>query len=643
MKRLFLLIVVVATTWTQTFSQNIQKDENSAVNQSIEKALESGVAFAAVDLIPAVNVFTEENKYVLDLGRSGLEYIGKTHPQYLEIDLPMTVNGQYELLLEENDLFADGFRMTDGYERVLGDEFELGQHYRGVIKGQPSSLVALSVFKDKISGFVKSQDEIWLIRNAVDASGQLESFMFQYDQQETGQLSCFTPDDDYVYSEDELTRNLSFRNSATVNIYVEVNDDIYNDKRQGTSSFVTGIFNESQTLYASDGISIQMSEMVIWTSKSPYKGNDASRLLNSFQRHHGSSGSWNGDLAHLISYKGSGGIAAGFNGLCNGDRRQSMCFSGIESSYAPVPTYSWTVMVFTHEMGHLMGSRHTHACVWNGNGTAIDGCYSTEGTCPRPGIPEDGGTIMSYCHLTAAGINFTKAFHDQPNNVILNSIAGASCLGGGTGGNHCTNGVQDADETGVDCGGADCPDCPTGSCDVPTNLYANNIRGNRARLNWDAMAGALSYDVQVREQGGSYTPQNTFNTSSNSLNLRGFSNGVTYEWRVRTNCNGSSSSYSSDCSFVAGDQNSGDCGTTLVRGSSEYAIYPNPAVSEITLVGHPQDGNTEISIFDLSGKRLITHSGISSNTIDVSGLQRGLFFMQIRTSDATQTLKFQLQ
>jgi hypothetical protein len=86
-------------------------------------------------------------------------------------------------------------------------------------------------------------------------------------------------------------------------------------------------------------------------------------------------------------------------------------------------------MVITHEMGHLMGSNHTHSCVWNGNNTAIDGCAATEGSCARPGNPSNGGTIMSYCHLQGVGINFNNGFGPQPSAVILNKIANAgSCL-----------------------------------------------------------------------------------------------------------------------------------------------------------------------------------------------------------------------
>ncbi|MFN8331580.1 MAG: hypothetical protein U0T81_10250 [Saprospiraceae bacterium] len=51
-------------------------------------------------------------------------------------------------------------------------------------------------------------------------------------------------------------------------------------------------------------------------------------------------------------------------------------YSNIYSSYQDVPTYSWTIEVMTYEMGHNIGSNHTHWCGWTGG--AIDNCYTPE-------------------------------------------------------------------------------------------------------------------------------------------------------------------------------------------------------------------------------------------------------------------------
>jgi hypothetical protein len=216
-----------------------------------------------------------------------------------------------------------------------------------------------------------------------------------------------------------------------VRTYIEVDRDVFLDKGSlpATVNYVTGLFNQSAILYQNENIPIALSNMLVWTTPSPYAGlNTSQALLQRFQQ---TRRVYDGDLGHLVALRTqAGGVAAGFNGLCNDNRTQSMAFSGIEPAYSNVPTYSWTVQVFTHEMGHLLGSRHTHACVWNGNNTAIDGCAgAVEGSCPLPGYPPGGGTIMSYCHFAGRpGINFNNGFGPQPGNVIRNRFASASCL-----------------------------------------------------------------------------------------------------------------------------------------------------------------------------------------------------------------------
>ena len=73
---------------------------------------------------------------------------------------------------------------------------------------------------------------------------------------------------------------------------------------------------------------------------------------------------FDGDVGQLVGIDpgGLGGVAVAINGLCS---QNNYSYSDVSFNYNTVPTFSWTVQVITHEMGHLLGSRHTHGCYWN--------------------------------------------------------------------------------------------------------------------------------------------------------------------------------------------------------------------------------------------------------------------------------------
>ncbi|MCB0659868.1 MAG: zinc-dependent metalloprotease, partial [Saprospiraceae bacterium] len=293
------------------------------------------------------------------------------------------------------------------------------------------------------------------------------------------------------------------------------------------TNYVTGLFNQVATLYANEQINVTVSDIVIWTSQSPYTSTTSSGMLSQFTAYRQG---FNGDLAQLLSYQASGGIAY-LDGLCRSNPDYSMSYAGISSTYQNVPTYSWSVMVCTHEFGHLMGSNHTHACAWNGNNTAIDGCYTTEGSCPNPGIPQGGGTIMSYCHLTSAGINLNLGFGPQPGNVIRSEVSNASCLTACSGGSDtCNDGIQNGNETGVDCGGS-CVPCDTGGNE------GTLVAGHYFESGWDnwtdggsdcyryygSISPEGSYSIRLRDNSGAgstmFSPSYDF-TPYNALDIQ---------------------------------------------------------------------------------------------------------------------------
>lgn len=77
------------------------------------------------------------------------------------------------------------------------------------------------------------------------------------------------------------------------------------------------------------------------------------------------------NLVHLLSGRSLGGVAY-LNALC-GDVRYGVSASQ-SGNPSTLPKSSFTLIVVAHEIGHNLGSHHTHNCVWNGNNTRIDNC-----------------------------------------------------------------------------------------------------------------------------------------------------------------------------------------------------------------------------------------------------------------------------
>ena len=206
----------------------------------------------------------------------------------------------------------------------------------------------------------------------------------------------------------------------------------------------------------------------------------------------------------------------------------------------------------------------------------------------------------------------------------------------------CSDNVMNGNETGVDCGGPDCPPCSTGSCDAPSGLFANSIKPKRAKLNWSAVSGATNYTIEIRTVGGSWSSASTANTN---ISATGLSNGTTYEWRVQATCSGSTSDWSVICSFTAGDKNSGDCGNTRVIASEEMKVYPNPA-SNVLHVDYRLADNTsaQLAIVDMYGRMISVQTvtyDVSNLSIDTQNLSNGMYLIRIENENGeTQTQRF---
>ncbi|MFA5648092.1 MAG: GEVED domain-containing protein [Bacteroidales bacterium] len=138
---------------------------------------------------------------------------------------------------------------------------------------------------------------------------------------------------------------------------------------------------------------------------------------------------------------------------------------------------------------------------------------------------------------------------------------------------------------------------------VPTNLSTTNITATSATLNWSAVTGAASYDIQFRKQGGTWSTSNITGTSANATTL---SEGTTYEWQIRANNSYGSSSYSSIKAFTTSQ--SGGVSYCESKGNN----YSYEWISKV-VVGSFSNTSQAAGYTDFTSKSVSLEAGRSYN------------------------------
>lgn len=351
--------------------------------------------------------------------------------ELLKLNLPAANDVNLELELYQAQIFTPEFQVYTSSNPNVPFPYEKGLYYWGVVKGKKQSLAAISINRGEIAGFVALNNELYTLGKL--NNNDLTILYKDKDLNITPDFECGTDDVLHNMSTGEKVEVTTQRGPDNcVRMYVEVDYDIVVGKGGVTQAadYVTAAFGQVAILYANESIDFTINELFVWNTSDPYTGPSTSNYLTQFRNR--LNGNYNGDLAHLVGYDGGGGIAY-VDVLCNGF--YGVGYSAINSSFNNVPTYSWTVMVLTHEIGHNLGSPHTHNCSWGPNGNEpVDCCGANAGypenNCSSCNVPDpsNGGTVMSYCHLRSVGINLNNGFGPLPGALIRNEVYNASCL-----------------------------------------------------------------------------------------------------------------------------------------------------------------------------------------------------------------------
>ncbi len=211
------------------------------------------------------------------------------------------------------------------------------------------------------------------------------------------------------------------------------------------SSYLSDLFAASTAIYeAQVQVHLKLNYVRLRSASDPWTASDTVGQLNEVQSYwqNPANGMPNGtnDVVHFVSGKTVTGGVAYIDAACDDTYHfgVSQVFGAFDLSD---PNGIWDVLVVTHEIGHTLGSVHTHC--YN---PPLDHCYNQESGCYSgpTSLPPGGGTIMSYCHLLPGGLaNVNLEFGDTVATTIRNFVTSVSCL---TPAPVCGNGVVESGE-----------------------------------------------------------------------------------------------------------------------------------------------------------------------------------------------------
>ncbi len=410
----------------------------------------------------------------LALGRRALADL-RTRTTVLIPGFPLGRDGTADLELRRFEPFAPGARVeaVDG-GGVRAVKLPDHVYFTGTVRGEPDSRVLLIAARDHVRGFVAARGTVYPF--GPDRRGRHRTYALR-----DVDPAAYPPPGNFCANDlhrDVVESPLVSRGASplvgrgpppvayTSSGLVQADAAIETDYElwakfgsdSGTLDYLASLAAAVSAIDERDlSVRLRFSYIRLWPSTSdPWSATATDQQLAEV-RNYWTNPANNMDaiagphaLVHFISGKAVQGGIAYIGTVCD-----PSYFFGVSQVYGSFnlsdPAQIWDVLVVTHEIGHNLGTPHTHCY-----GPPVDECYNQEAGCYAGPIVCSRGTIMSYCHLNCGGLpDMDLVFGNVVSAQIRSTVAGASCL---TPVGNCGNGVLDPGEQcdGTQLGAASC-------------------------------------------------------------------------------------------------------------------------------------------------------------------------------------------
>ncbi len=465
-----LLVLLLLATATHSFAQDwpVKKMVMTAKANKVPFTSIPAFSFVANKTLAGSGIYQE-----LKLNTAILVQLMQQRPDAIQLTIPISSSKNISCQLVKFSLGNIKF-IENGSDII--ENVKIPVTYRGIVSGETAiNNVTLTVNEEYMSLTAAVAGLVLQITKADEKSKSVYR-LYNSDKLKFPDVpftSCGTKNNGSSQTENGIQLNgiQPARPTAVqdkcVSIFVDCFDSLFywrGSSKQQTINYVYELFTYVTAGYYNELINLQITTINVWTTPDPYRGDNRENALYDL------AAKWQDNfwgnicvgLDYSVSQRIRSGIADGIGKVkaitantcpvyshAGTDSVSACCYT--ELNYVGFSTQNFPtgpnttgaqVYLVMHEIGHLLGSRHTQWCGWKLTSNpdtygAIDSCAPTESInkstppCPKgPPPPYNGGTIMSYCTAGVGGnfINYNNGFGTLPGNAIRNFIDQSACI-----------------------------------------------------------------------------------------------------------------------------------------------------------------------------------------------------------------------